>query len=285
MKTLKWPLRIVAVLLVVPGILMLAGCFSVGSYRDVVSNGGIDYDKDEIAGEIEDALERTEGRREATKAILDRIRTGSDAGWLLARGLEDSTPDGLEARMREALDSLDFTNVIEAGIPDGFPEPSVTGLVRIKSYDSYRKARVRAADRGEEDGSLFMDLFDHISENDISMTAPVDMSMSEEDGGREEMSFYYGSAKIGSPGRQDGVEVLDTTPLTVVSVSVRGAYSDSNFEEAVTVLSEWLEENGDRWAKAGEPRILGYNSPFIPWFLKLSEVQIPVTERSRLASR
>lgn len=285
MKMLKWSLRTVAVLLVVPGILMLAGCFSVGNYRDVVSNGDLEFEKDEIEGEIEDALESADGRREAVEKIVARIGTVSDAGWLLSLGLSESSPEALEARMREALDSLDFTNVIEAGIPEGFPEPSVTGLVRVKSYASYRKARVKAADRGEEDGSMFMDLFDHISTNDISMTAPVDMSLSAEDGDRDQMSFYYGSAKIGSPGRQGGVEVVDTTPLTAVSVSVRGGYSDSNFEEAVTVLERWLEENGDRWAKAGEPRILGYNSPFIPWFLKLSEVQIPVTKRSRLASR
>jgi len=41
-------------------------------------------------------------------------------------------------------------------------------------------------------------------------------------------------------------------------------------------LRLWLDENRDRYEACGRPRFLAYNSPFVPWFLKLGEVQVPV---------
>lgn len=40
----------------------------------------------------------------------------------------------------------------------------------------------------------------------------------------------------------------------------------------------WLTEHPE-WTAAGPPRSLAYNSPFVPGFVKYSEVQIPVARR------
>ena len=40
-------------------------------------------------------------------------------------------------------------------------------------------------------------------------------------------------------------------------------------------LETWLAGHPE-WTAAGPPRMLGYNSPFVPWFLKYAEVQLPV---------
>ncbi|MCU0725126.1 MAG: heme-binding protein [Planctomycetes bacterium] len=109
------------------------------------------------------------------------------------------------------------------------------------------------------------------------MTAPVEMGVTTGSGApRSTMAFLYGSKGIGKPGRDGAVEVVDTKPLTVVSVGRRGSYDEEEWKAEVEKLEAWLAANGDRWKKAGEPRVLAYNSPFMPWFLKFSEVQIPI---------
>ena len=44
-------------------------------------------------------------------------------------------------------------------------------------------------------------------------------------------------------------------------------------------LRTWLAKHPE-WAAAGPPRSLAYNSPFVPWFAKYSEVQIPVVRKA-----
>jgi hypothetical protein len=41
-------------------------------------------------------------------------------------------------------------------------------------------------------------------------------------------------------------------------------------------LQRWLADNAGSYRAAGPPRFLGYNSPFVPSFWKLGELQIPI---------
>jgi hypothetical protein len=48
--------------------------------------------------------------------------------------------------------------------------------------------------------------------------------------------------------------------------------------KGMTTLKAWLAAHPE-WSAAGPPRMLAYNSPFVPWFLKFAEVQVPLTRR------
>ena len=113
------------------------------------------------------------------------------------------------------------------------------------------------------------------------MTAPVEMTY--EGDQQASMAFLYrntGQGTLGSDAEDQRVEVRQIEQQTAVSIGVRGSYSKKHFNEAVVKLNTWLDENKNQWQANGEPRLLGYNSPFVPWFLRYSEVQIPVEPAS-----
>jgi len=139
-------------------------------------------------------------------------------------------------------------------------------------------------EQGDTRGSQFSVLFDHIRDQGIAMTAPVVMRFpdsvveSPESLDRPDaMAFLYRETDQGQPGVHGRVTVTESDPMTVVSIGLRGAYSTKRFREGMTRLTEYLEEN-PQWEPAGRPRVLGYNSPFMWWWKKYSEVQIPVRQ-------
>ncbi|HEX8916754.1 MAG TPA: heme-binding protein [Humisphaera sp.] len=185
----------------------------------------------------------------------------------------------------------------EASLPAGFPAVGPVDEVIVKRYPAYRAARVTAADAagtkgagakdgGEKnpaaadakasDGSMFRMLFDHIKRNDIEMTAPVEMTYAADGDRPVDMAFLYGQPTWGQPGADGNVRVADLPPVTVVSVTVRGSYSAKTVAETVGKLRAYVAARPTEWEVAGPPRLLGYNSPFVPWFLRVSEVQLPV---------
>jgi hypothetical protein len=164
---------------------------------------------------------------------------------------------------------------MEAEMPEGFPQPTPVGEVEVKQYPAYRMAR---SDAGES--SAFWNLFEHIKREEIAMTAPVEMSYREtETGDRREktMAFLYGSRDLGQTGREGPVSVVDVPPKTVVSIGVRGDRSEATVQSAREHLVNWIEANSARYQPAGEMRVMGYNSPFLPARRRFFEVQIPVT--------
>jgi hypothetical protein len=168
----------------------------------------------------------------------------------------------------------------EAKLPLGFPPPGPVDRVILKEYPAYRAARVEAAD-GQKDaaGKMFRPLFQHIKKNNIAMTAPVEMTYKSDAAGEEAqpvaMAFLYGSPQTGEVARQGDVEVIDLPAQKVISVAVRGGY-EKGFAAGLEQLQNWLSQHPDRFEVVGSPRFLGYNSPFVPWFLRIGEVQLPV---------
>lgn len=162
--------------------------------------------------------------------------------------------------------------VSEANQPKGFPAPGVVGKVIVKTYPSHRLARVE--DNAGSDNSMFMKLFNHIKRNDIAMTSPVQMGEN-----RKSMAFLYGTSELGLPGpdpKDPSVIVEDIPEIQVISVGLRGSYSKTTTEKGIKLLREWLASHPE-WKESGSPRTLGYNSPFVPSFLKYSETQIPIS--------
>lgn len=170
-----------------------------------------------------------------------------------------------------------------AETPEGWPSITPVGKVEIKTYPVYRAAAVRdAGDTRDPSGSLFMTLFNHIQKNDIAMTAPVDMSYGNAVDASSgsfprvtSMAFLYRSTDLGRVGRDGAVTVEDVAPRQYASVGVRGDYNARTFQRGLKQLESWLSAHPE-WKRAGEPRFLGYNGPFVPPFWRYGEVQIPV---------
>jgi hypothetical protein len=183
----------------------------------------------------------------------------------------------------------------EASLPKGFPPPGPVGRVIIKDYPAYRLARVKSGVNGAsgDSDSMFRPLFNHIKRNDIPMTAPVELGYradgSEPAGlkpkagdarSAESMAFLYRDpswGKVGSDQADARVVVDDMPATTVLSVGVRGSYNDANMVAGLKKINEWMAANPGRVQVVGPARYLGYNSPFVPWFMRYGEVQVPVT--------
>lgn len=173
--------------------------------------------------------------------------------------------------------------ISDAPRPEGWPELTPVGTVELRTYPVYREAQITAERLGRTGTTpLFRSLFGHISENNIAMTAPVDLAYGDSDQ-VQQMAFLYRSTDIGSTGQQDGITVRDQQSQTYASVGVRGSYSIKNYKRGLAQLESWLESSQDH-AAIGQPRYLGYNSPLTPWFWRYGEVQIPVTQKSMNAS-
>jgi peptide methionine sulfoxide reductase msrA/msrB len=126
---------------------------------------------------------------------------------------------------------------------------------------------------GTENG-LFMRLFSFIRDNRVAMTVPVEAEV--EPG---TMRFYLG--------REDRGRDLKGTPTvtvearearTVASCGVRGAYTPETYRRTLAALREWLGTQ-PQWEAAGDPYMVFWNSPFMPGFLKVSEVHIPLRRK------
>lgn len=182
----------------------------------------------------------------------------------------------------------------EANLPEGFPKPGPAGTVVLKTYPAHRLARVTAGDQPASSNGMFRPLFRHIKKNNIKMTAPVEMvydptpQTTEQPTDHDEsdqalrmrsMAFFYASAELGEVGQDGAVRIIDVQPQTVASIGMRGDYTASRLEWAVDELDDWItqqREAGRTIRVIGPPRYMGYNSPFVPGFLKFGEVQLPV---------
>ena len=187
--------------------------------------------------------------------------------------------DILAAALKQADEARSFEPVMESPLPEGWPAPSLPGLIRIKSYPPGRAAW---SEGQSSQNGRFMGLLKHINAEQIAMTAPVMMDYPSEAALDPEtmtdsaaMAFLYRHDAQGQVGRYGEIDVRNEPPVQVVSVGVKGMYSTGRFRRAMTHLDGWLAEHPE-WRIAGRPRVLAYNSPFVlPW-KKYAEVQIPV---------
>jgi DNA gyrase inhibitor GyrI len=126
----------------------------------------------------------------------------------------------------------------------------------------------------DSNNELFSRLFRYISSNDVAMTVPVEAEIN-----NARMKFYVGSPDSGKDLRDRGeVKVVSVPERSVAAIGIRGSYSKDKFEENRAKLESWLQANA-RYASAGDAYAVYWDAPFKPWFLKHSEVHIPVAKK------
>jgi len=224
--------------------------------------------------------------RTAAQAVLDHHSDNVFVKEELASALQsaaEQTPQEQGATLKFALlkakSILAFQPIREAELPTGFPEPTPVGEIRTKSYPKYRLARTEMK-RGQN--GAFNVLFNHIKENKIAMTAPVEMTYGDaanKPAAEKSMAFLYRSTQIGNPNQLGNVEVVDIAPMQTVSLGIRGKYDDKLVAKARKYLEHWLEENSQQYEATGELRVMGYNSPFVPSIMRYAEIEIPIKQK------
>jgi uncharacterized surface protein with fasciclin (FAS1) repeats len=195
------------------------------------------------------------GREELSRAMASHSKDGRERAWALRRAFD------------AILSEQTFEPIVEASLPEGFPGPGPLNEVVLKRYPRYRAARA-------EGGNSFWTLFRHIKKNGVEMTAPVEMTLGDDMRSRD-MAFLYESPDQGSAGQQGSVAVLDLAPLKVLSIGMRGSRDTESLQRAKTALEARLQADG--WQRAGDYRVLGYNSPMIPASKRFWELQVPVS--------
>jgi effector-binding domain-containing protein len=172
-----------------------------------------------------------------------------------------------------------------APLPEGFPPPTADGKIEVKSYPAYRSATYRATgELATAANRAFSPLFQHISSNEISMTAPVETRYpsstinevgDERATGEAQVSFLYRSTDIYPQEIANNIFVEDIPPMTVVSLGLVGSYTYESYQSGLAQLNDWLRQHRE-YEIVGSPRRFFYDGPYIPDGLKRSEIQIPV---------
>jgi effector-binding domain-containing protein len=122
-----------------------------------------------------------------------------------------------------------------------------------------------------ENNGLFRKLFRYISSHDISMTTPVEADINP-----GKMRFFVGEddlEKKFKTTRDVSVKVLPS--MKVVSIGIRGSYSQKRFTENRKKLTAWLARNKN-FEQNGDAYGVYWNGPFVPGVFKRSEVHIPI---------
>ena len=189
-------------------------------------------------------------------------------GWKPAGG---SFNDLMKMYLWVAL-ALAVASTKLGAVSEAYPR-TAPGDLELKTLPAARWMRTEMAnDYFAADNGLFMKLFRYIDSNKIPMTAPVEAGIKP-----GTMVFYMdeASAKRTDLTETSQVKLSSVPERRVAAIGIRGSYSRENYEEALTGLKAWLDKRTDVKA-AGEPYAVYWNSPFVPFFLKQSEVHIPV---------
>ena len=127
-----------------------------------------------------------------------------------------------------------------------------------------------------ENNGLFRKLFRYINQNDISMTTPVEADINP-----GKMRFFVGSKDLPKDFQDsEEVTVVKLKKQKVVSIGIRGGYSEKRYQENLLKLNQWLDKNTD-YESSGEPYGVYWNGPFVPGPFKRSEIHIPIRKHKK----
>lgn len=207
----------------------------------------------------------------------------------------------MDAKVKQEGENFYFGAAsITTPLPVGYPAPTPPGAIDLKSYPSVRRAEVRGEMAPDVASNVaFFPLFRHIQRRNIEMTSPVEMDYvgladgleradhapAADDeapkGGSWTMSFLYRKAEQGPTGpdeQNQRVVVVDTAPVTMLAIGLRGPYSVARIRAALGELDRWLADH-PQFEVAGEARAMYYNGPEKRNADKWAEAQLPVRLR------
>lgn len=154
------------------------------------------------------------------------------------------------------------------------------GTIETKTLPARRTLVASApGDAFDDRGAAFMKLFNYIKDNQIAMSVPVEASAS-----TNEMIFFVGGEhKTRAITSANEVEVRTLPETTVASIGLRGSYTRENFDQGLKRLNAWLTLQTE-WRANGAPYAVYWNSPFVPWFLRKSEIHVPLARAAAASS-
>lgn len=236
----------------------------------------------ETARTIRETLQVKSATPGDLRTLVKKVRQESPGNQLVQQVLEDADDAELptvaiRAALEQAAEILSFQPVEEAPLPEGFPELTPVGEIRVNAYPAYRLAQTPI---GSSDSAAFFRLFRHIQSRDIAMTAPVEMTYDDDLKPREsKMAFLYRSNRQGELGDAGSVSVVDVPAQTVLSIGWRGEADPVNVAAARQLLKSWLDEHANEYRVAGKMRVMGHNSPFVRGDKRYFEVQFPIAAK------
>jgi len=158
----------------------------------------------------------------------------------------------------------------ESPLPDGWPRPGPFGQVARKKYPAYRAAFTLE----QNPNGGFRRLFKHIKNQNVPMTAPVEMKLDatqKRANQMAEMAFLYRQKNLGKPGVDQGeIEVRDVPARQALSYAWQGPRSDAAMAAARKAIDEELAKQN---LTTTGYRLLAYNSPFMPRGRQTHELQ------------
>jgi len=173
----------------------------------------------------------------------------------------------------------------EAPLPEGFPPPSEPGKVVEKTYPVLRSYSATGA------GS-FMKCFGYLSVKQHKMTAPVVMECKPgadpskrlpTDGMPvpiERMHFLLENNSLDEPKTVGPVRVGDMPSVRVLSIAFQGESNPEAVKKGQAAIEAQLKAMPGV-VRAGEYRILGYNSPMLARSKNFWELQLPIEIEAR----
>lgn len=127
----------------------------------------------------------------------------------------------------------------------------------------------------DQSNNLFGPLFRYISRHDIAMTTPVEAKIDE-----AAMYFWVAPSQADKVAGNEGGVVVERIPeRRVASRGAKGSYSKELFEKTRAELLAWIATQPNVEI-AGEPYGVYWSAPYVPWFLKRSEVHVAVRTKT-----
>ncbi len=160
--------------------------------------------------------------------------------------------------------------ISESALPKGWPAPGPFNQVARKEYPAYRAAFTP----NDSPNGGFWTLFKHIQRNNIPMTSPVEMKMTDNPKTgmiMEQMGFLYQSPEVGKTGADgESVTVRDVPALNVLGYTWQGPRDDAQIAKARAAIDAVLVE---KKLQATGYRIFGYNGPSVSRKKQTHELQ------------
>lgn len=157
--------------------------------------------------------------------------------------------------------------VAETFVDGAFDSVGNEGFQRLFRY-------ISGDNRGAEKITMTAPVEQEAASAKIAMTAPVEQQGAD---GRWRIAFVLPASYtlVNAPRPTDERVVLAEVPQRRMAVvRYRGTWSEARYGKELAELRRFIRERG--LTAAGEPVFARYDPPFMPWFLRRNEIQIPV---------